>query len=674
MENELYVNHQSPLKTRAAVTSYPGVEIDLQSNNAAELRIPWSSTFDAVSLTYPDSDTDPVASVTAVVHLVSLSPMLTADPAATVSLSVFGWFENIELKGPTPRVVSVDFQGAKEARGPITEISSKISSAGKLLADVPVVGSIASSVSWVSDLVSGVASIFGWSRPVKGSGSDAFVNIPGRGFTNFKAEDAAVVLGMAADNSVGELVNNFLEEVDEMDIQHIAGRPALCSVTNWNTSDPHHQNLAQMIVGPNVEIPRTKTWNVGGILYDVYDMSLFELLATQFGMWRADIHFRVSVVRTAFHVGRLEVIFVPGALVSGAEVSTLDTTNTWRHIFDITEQSELEFTVPYMHKNVMCRSGVTPGNTGYTTGPDGYPGTFIVRSLTKLSAPSTVSQNVQINVWKWASNVAFSSPIAMPIQNFPWIPTSSVEFQGDVDQEGSVSGDNVTKSVVRVVTEAVRVVFQGILENSPIPTSSVAFGSMNSPKSLLDATSTVGGEMVTNLRQATRAHRFIQQSNSTTFPVFNELGNQGVSDYLSLCANIFTFYRGGLSYKIVPSTASDVRSVVKSSLARLTDAGVPTQGATTYASPTHLTFTDLNPFHEIQVPFYSASRRALCNQQMLTLAPSAQTKIQPCVWVENASGVTLDVWRAGKDDLTFGFLIGPAIYGINKGPAPSATS
>lgn len=205
MEEDVYDECKCLYKSRASVTSYPGVEIDLQSNNSAELRVPWCSTYDAISLTVPiDPDTLYSGANIGRIHLFSISDMLSGDNTTVIPIVAYAWFENIVLKGPTPRLVDVSFQAKGETKGPITEVASKISAAGNFLSEVPVIGGIASTVSWVSNLVGGVASIFGWSRPIKGSASDAVVNIPGRGYTNFKAEDSAVVLGMAADNSIAE--------------------------------------------------------------------------------------------------------------------------------------------------------------------------------------------------------------------------------------------------------------------------------------------------------------------------------------------------------------------------------------------------------------------------------------------------------------------------------------
>lgn len=675
MEEEVIDECQCLFKSRAAITSYPGVEIDLQNNNSAELRVPWCYKYDAISLTDVADPSIPFTSANVGrIHLFSISDMLSGDNTTVIPIVAYAWFENIELKGPTPRLVNVKFQAKGETKGPITEIASKISAAGNFLSAVPVIGGVASTVSWVSNLVGGVASIFGWSRPVKGSASDAIVNIPGRGYTSFKAEDSAVVLGMAADNSIAENQMNFMEKVDEMDIQHIAGRPALVSTLRWVKGAISKAVLANQPVGPCIDDVRTTTWIIGSSIHQVYDLSLFEALSTQFAYWRADLHYKISITRTPFHVGRLEVIFVPGAVFPDGDVSAMDSTNTWRHVLDMTEQNEIEFVVPYMHRNIMCRSGRYPTIAErFNTGSTGCIGSLIVRSLTPLSCPDTVSSFVQINVWKWATNVCFACPLAMNVGVPPKIAPSElftekvdgieVDFQGDIEEEAS--GDHQTKSLPQIVVEGIRdviaVIFQGQVANEPLSAETVAFGEVNSAQSTIDSACLVAGEMVTNLRQATRAHRRYELQIADNFVLNTNLVG-GIGGFIGFCANIFAFYRGGVSYKLIQNTADVSRRYVTTRLCQAYHSGLnQTNG------PEHTTYTDITPFHEVQVPFYETSRRALCNCIATTAYVATQVQLGVLVRTDAPGGLTALV--GGKDDLTFGFLIGSPIYGTILNPS-----
>nr|UWX36827.1 structural polyprotein [Hangzhou dicistrovirus 3]WAM46883.1 structural polyprotein [Hangzhou dicistrovirus 3] len=668
MESEVFDECTMLYKSRASVTSYPGVELDLQNNTAAEIRIPWCSQYDAMSLTQPTADDLVVANV----HVFALSDLLAPTSSASVPVTVFGHFENIEIKGPTPRRVNAAFQARNptpETKGPISEIASGIASAGDLLKDVPVIGGVASTVGWAANLVSGVASIFGWSRPVKGSAADPIVNVPGRGFTSFKAEDSAVVLGMANDNQIGEQDINFMETNDEMDIQHIAARPGLVGSINWITDSIKHAVIANEPVGPVVNSFRAANWPIGSTRYRVYDLTLFELLATRFAMWRADVHYKVSLVKTPFHVGRLEIFFVPGRTITDDEARTYDTSNTWRHILDITEQNEVEFIIPYMHKNVMSRTGLSPEADIRTTGVDGLPGSFVVRALTPLSAPATVAQTIQVNIWKWATNVAFACPMTMGLE----VPPVPATFQSDsdeeyeIEEEASASNDNVTSVVKKIIVEIAKVVadFQINVQNTPMVAQQVAFGAQNTQENSLNSACTVAGEMITSLRQAIKAHRrYKLEIKDKTLVNTNLIGDFG--GYLGFCANIYAFYRGGLSMKIVPNTDDGFRRYVSTQIVRIGDDGTPIS----LDNPEHITYTDLTPFHEVQTPYYVVSRRGLCNKKDSSTNPRTSTALSPGLYV-STDAASLRMYIGAKDDLTFGFLIGSPVYGLATLNPPS---
>jgi len=623
-DDDLLPQTQILQKGRAAITSYPGVEIDLQSCNAAVIRVPWSSTLDAMSLT---RGVAPIGKF----YLFALTPiMCVGNPK--IPIEVFSHFENIEIHGPTP--LGVTLQG-REAKGPIEEISGKVgafaSGVKDILAPIPIVGTIASAVPWVADIVGGVASIFGWSRPVVGSGAPPLCNIPGRGFAQNKCEDSSVMLAFNNDNRIGENEVNFLQDLDEMATEHICGRPALVDSVKWLVDSVPLAEVSKLQVGPFVSDKRITNWTIGTQQYQAFDLSLFENIAGLFGLWKADMHFRVNIVRTPFHVGRLEVFFVPRVSVSDALfIDQMDTTNLYRHIIDITETNELEFVVPYMHERTMCSTGVTPQvDRIYTQSP----GVLVVRALSPLNCPETVSQYVTVNVWAWATNVALACPIGHGLRAYP---TNSVDVR-----------------------------LQGVVRNEEMGIETVVFGKTNNAQNVLDTTQIVGGEVALNMRAMTRCHRsFISAIGNQYLINCNMIG--GFDGYIGKMSNIFAFHRGGLSFKLRPTFGQTINSnsYIRTTLVR-TESGKPVFGD----NVEHITYPYLNPIHEIQVPYYNSGRRGLNNNKLSSTSPDSATRITPCVYVEtNIEDLTLIV--GAKDDLTYGYLIGPPIYTKSKPVVP----
>nr|ULF99830.1 MAG: hypothetical protein 1 [Aparavirus sp.] len=456
-------------------------------------------------------------------------------------------------------------------------------------------------------MVNGVASVFGWSRPVAGVTAPV-ANIPGRGFCNFKATDTSVVLGMHSDNSIVEKAPIDPVSVDEMQISHICARPSLVNVITWKGADAVDTILGYNSVSPDLNEAQLVSGNV-----TVVDPTLGDYVFNKFGFWRADTHFRISIVKTGFHVGRLEVFYNP-YILPAQTVDQIDTTNCYREIFDITNKNELEFVIPYQHSQILQHSVGISGSIGYLQ----------FKVLAPLTAPDTVSNNVTIHVWKWYEKVAVAGASGHHLHIWDGtLPTKSVPATLQVNGDSSTAPPNVV------------------------------FGEVNDEQSLIDACSAVCGEMCVNLREATRGFReatSLKDAHTVTTVVGIELDG-----YLGMCSNIFAFYRGGLSFKIIPNTASGSAHTFSTlSLNQVAGGDLPT----------HHTFNYTTPIHEVSVPFYTTYRRVPTN--VSTAFPDLYA---PTLTVEDYSGSSISArwFVAGKDDLTFSYLIGSPLLTLEKG-------
>lgn len=594
------IQHRIIWKSRAAITSYPGVEIDLQNASAAELRVPWSGLGDAFGLTNGDT---PLGELV----LFTLSSPAGIG-AVNIPIQIYGWMENISLNAPT--TLPVALQGVKEARGPITEISSKIGRAAHILKDIPIVDTVAPTVEWVANIASGVASIFGWSRPVTGQPAMPVANIPGRNYSHVKAEDQSVILGLSNENAIVEDEPNFLSASDEMSVSHVCARPGVIGVHRWNAADGINTIIGSYVVGPHLDSNRLLNFDSGGRRYIAYDAVLAEIVTNKLGAWRADWCFKFTLVKTPFHVGRFEVFYVPN---TDSVTNGVDSTNLYRHIVDLTDTNEITFKIPYMHSATMHRSGATNVEVPY--------GVVVIRSLTPLSIPATVSPFVEMISWKWCENVAVAGAFSRPI----------------------------------------RALLQGVVGPDAPAAETIVFGTENKQSDLITACKTVCGEMVTSLRALTRAHRVNAAPSSLMGGrFFHTLPRSEWGGYIGMCSDIYAFYRGGFSFKFVTKPGFRLYST----LAALTD--ISYQWDEYGAS--HFTDTTLNPVHEVQVPFYSPTRRSLTNWQM---PDSDKPQHNPPIFFnQSTEDIVEAVMIGGKDDLTFGYLIGPPYYGLDLGPIP----
>jgi len=717
-ESRLFPSAHLQPTGRPCVTAYPGVEVDLQVNNVAEIRIPW---------TYPEECMHPWEALNETPLFVFAMGPIQGPAGFSVNCQVFGWLEDVVLRGPTYRtrplpadagsqhsggkdpqrsreylasflhdvsnelslisdicqlgsenywpdstqvsncIISMrkavkslqnvktsmrkqedvgeqhaskpqpqkaketptKSQGAREAPGPIEKVAGVVSKVANYAKGIPIIGQFAGPVEWASDIAASVASIFGWSRPVAGSGAPPISNIPGRGMAQTMCEDQAVVLGYNNDNKLATNEVVFLREEDEMDIQFIAGRPSLVSVTPFKTTSTRDVMVTHA-VGPMID-PDRALWVPGTQGHKVVvHPTCFENIALLCSNWRADLHFRVSVAKTAFHTGRLELIYIPG---TDPTPQSFDATNCYRTILDLSRQNEVEFVIPFVSKWEMNNVAVTA-----TSGIDGSIGWFVIKPLTPLLCPDTVSQEVSIYVWKFATNVSLAGTTRTAVRGPPEAPS-------DVgSQHMEVGIDHSTEKFV-------------------------CYGGVNSDTTNVNVAKRVCGEQLTNARQLTRAHRQygpLVQTERTEISSQVFMTSDTISDYLTAFAQMYVYYKGGLSYKLV-KTIGDYKGFVNTSLIRTYpgDSLLPIDQIGQANSTFHYTDTSINPVHEVMVPFYSKTSKVLVNEILENYSdriPSLLITIQNAGTPESR----LTLMRAGKDDFTFGCLVGVKPYSMTQ--------
>jgi hypothetical protein len=172
---------------------------------------------------------------------------------------------------------------------------------------------------------------------------------------------------------------------DEMDLKRLVKLVCFFRSIDWGTNDLALTRLYSFAVSP------TWFWMPVGPDAEVTNLAY---LANPFTFWRGDMRLIVNVVSTAFHRGRLAIVFVPG-----------DTTGTlaWDDVksnpqfdVDIEETREFELNIPFysntFYKNV---APVVGGATFDLLNSTGHVYIFV---LNKLTANSSVPGLIYLNL------------------------------------------------------------------------------------------------------------------------------------------------------------------------------------------------------------------------------------------------------------------------------------
>lgn len=401
---ELAVNN-SHMATLTQRTTVPHVEFDLSTDTVAELVVPYVSSraFYPLNAIWNNVNDYPLGYL----NLYPYSPLVSPAGSTIAGYTIYVSFTNVRFFGASApqsglsrRRDPARAEISNTANGPISSVSSAISKGFKEFGKVPMLSTYANSISWVADRITGVASIFGWSKPTQGDSLTKMVILQGANHNTVDGDSDARSLSYLSKPGVVSLDGVSATDLDEMDFSCIIRKPAYFLQQSWTTAAGVGSAIATVSVTPNTFV------TAGGAQH--YPPVAF--VAQFFALWRGSIRYRLKFVRTEFHSGRLAIAFYPtdkSGAFSGNQAYV------HRMIIDIRENQEVDFVVPFI------------SNTQYNTLPTG---SVIISVVDPLVCPATVSSTVTI-LLEIAGGVdmEFAVPRASNLAPCTFVPQSGLE-------------------------------------------------------------------------------------------------------------------------------------------------------------------------------------------------------------------------------------------------------
>lgn len=629
------------------LTSYPGVEYDLNQMSNAEIKIPFISYERAF-----DMET---AADYCRLYVSQLTPIRDVTTETRLRMRIYGWFENIKVFGATSRsnlsaeylhlkvdeyktrLANIQINAIKEqSKGPISSVASTVKSISSKLTGLPVIGDIASSVSFVSDIVGNVASIFGFSRPTTIEPVCKVANIPGHGYTYYKSIDQSVALSSQPDNELNSQKDVFQTEMDEMQIEYIARNPGVIAVIPYTATSDNTSWMYSMYcsVFPTNYADTPSEAAIQRFLLP----TCAEYISQLFSLWRGTMCVKISLAKTPFHNGRLLISYDPSNSITDTPLTRLG--KTYTTILDLSENSSIVVKIPFLSKFDYLNTVDIGDGSGIEARPERFSfGTLSIGALAPLLGPATVSDTVDIIVWKWFEDLELAEPTSVT-SYCVGVPASRITREVSCDIQINLMNRDEENVVIF---------------NNPI-----------TDNSLIHAEQCIG-EKITNCRQLLRMHRkaYVVNNGSEVTP-FRDIAAGGTNftyankDYVTYLSRMYRFFRGGFSVKIFSNVVnSDVymTTCLRRRLGRQLD-----NSANAENTPTHRTVPILNPFHEVRIPFYSQTYRRVINNEYLNI--SSLDYSYPVLTVDTNHLENSDLYVAGDDNLSYGWLIGPPMLGF----------
>lgn len=379
------------------MSQLPHIYLDPTTSQGGELELPFFHVYNALSI--PENDFSQMGALT----FKTLTNLAHANNGTNpVTVTVFAWATDVSLSIPTStRNGSLSPQmGDEYAVGPVSRPANTIARAAGALAKIPAIAPYAKATHMAAKAVGDVASIFGYSRPTQVTQSNTvkpeYVGV----LANANVPDNATKLTLDCKQEVTvdpRVVG--LGSADEMSILSLAKRESYYGSFLWTDGNAPDSVLYSKYVTPIT----FDTYGTPGAVNEEKHLTPVCFAALPFKYWRGTLRFRFQIVASAFHKGRIKIVYDP-ALLQGASVGEYNI--NYSYVADLA--SDRDFTLEFgwgqkqswlsvmRLQDMISPAGVA--GTVLTTTPSsvGANGLFSVVVVNELT--STSDQPVSINV------------------------------------------------------------------------------------------------------------------------------------------------------------------------------------------------------------------------------------------------------------------------------------
>lgn len=396
------------LRSLTAATQLPRVELDLATETEVIMEIPYVSP----TPFYNFSDGTGSQGRT---NVTVYSPIATGTGLATADVTMWVHFKDVELVAPAlivaqmsdrrPRAIKKNKNPSEQEqegtdKGSISSGLLSMAKGASSFAKVPMLTALAGPASWALNCMAGVASAFGYSKPISEKEVTKVCENFQFNLQNCNGLDYFPNMGLDASNKMSIMPGFAGTDVDEMSLNHLTQIPSYIGHATYSTSQGVGTLISTLPVGPMLG---TSTITVGSMTG--YDMSPVAYFSSFFSYWRGSFVLTLKVVKTQYHSGRLLIAYNPAS----ATPSLDGTSYLMREIIDIRETSEFRFVIPYtataQYKDV--RTAI------YTA--SGLIGNVYIYVLNELVAPDTVAQSVDL-LYEWSGGPDYELALPCPVR------------------------------------------------------------------------------------------------------------------------------------------------------------------------------------------------------------------------------------------------------------------
>lgn len=303
----------------------PHFWINPTTSQGGELVLPFFTGFNALDI--PSQEWRDMGEVT----ISSVGNLKQANGGSTpINVSVFVWAENVELIGLTQQnPADIEPQGGpaggskkkkaakSEHEGILSKPASIVAKTAGMFKSVPVIGGYATATEIGANAIGSMAAMFGFSKPAM-EDLPPFQPMTRQSMANCDGRESLLKLTVDLKN---ELTIDpgiaSLDTPDELTINSISNRESFLTQFDWAVGLGSESRLFNIVVDPCVV-------RQNGTAPPEIHMPACAFATFPFEYWRGTLRYRFQIVRSAYHKGRLKIVYDPfgAAPDTGAEYNT----------------------------------------------------------------------------------------------------------------------------------------------------------------------------------------------------------------------------------------------------------------------------------------------------------------------------------------------------------------
>jgi len=334
---------------------------------------------------------------------------------------------NIKFETIDPKVEVKD-----KVEGRVEKVARKISKYAGKMREIPIIGDVASAVSYVAHGVQNVARWFGWSLPIDTTPSSTMI-IRYQDFCQADGVSPAKVLGMSQDNHIDPDFERMGSYPMEMAIIDIISHPTLLFTQSTVA------NLIYSIPVRPLIMPYLNGVIAGNVT--VYHTALSKV-ASCFTFWRGTINYRIQFIASSFHSARYRIEWHPSPLSATTQgTAEMQIINK---VVDISTVSEVDIAIPFLSSQpylVNSYQSWLYGTNSNSQINNIDNGVLTIRQLTAMAHPSSPIPPIFVNIWiSGGADMQFAKPTGQFINSVYQLTnqTSNLEAQSNIKFESLI--------------------------------------------------------------------------------------------------------------------------------------------------------------------------------------------------------------------------------------------